>query len=739
MIPDEQRIAEISRAAEALIAGPPDFLRAFPGEETGARQQRRSIVLASLRDQESMGRVGVSVDDLAADLDAVLRYRQQSAPDDTRGEIVEILRQLEAWQAVDGGLAPDRAERDGLRRRVERDYALARSLRVFLPHWDDVQRTLRRRYISLSANYFAQAVAALDTLLEELGYEDTDPLRCHTAWQSLRQALHGINTESRDFARELRSLRVDGAHPELLADIADRLGILHEKFFRVAAEGAAQVRARLELLRDDIHAGENVIRLQETLRSREEEWSVGLGETPDELRERLDAVAMDVVRELTLFERFMAESGPGSWREAARVITMALVELTERIHAAISLRLQQTQAIAALLRRARDLAEGGDDATQRARQYLWNASGAMHAALWVQAVPSSDDQVRLDRWLEQHGGSPLPLVDEDIWQKSLRPRHRPAPPPPPSALVTADDWDPGEDPRIREYEEARAKLIERLIAAGSAAALEHIDSIDELRLLASFLWLPRESAPLRRLGLRIQAPGAGMSRRATLAGPGFVVEMDNYRFTATNAARQQAIEAQQAEAAAAMARLSAVASGADEPPPARPLPNVAASSPGVGAPTIGAYPVNPANPAYSAAFAASNPGIGQGVVASTASVAPAPAATTPLIMSAAPTTPLAPGAAYPGAPAGMGSGMQESGVTRPLPAINVVPAANPTHPLPTEGAPTRPLYSSSVQPPTPPDVADDEPANKPARRFWPLPSILGRRNNGAPPAPRNRE
>src|SRR5262244_1997654 len=93
---------------------------------------------------------------------------------------------------------------------------LSRTLRVFLPHWDEVQRTLRRRYVSLSANYFAQAIAALDTLLDELHYEDTDPLRCHTAWQSLRQALHGINTESRDFARELRALRVDGNHPEML-------------------------------------------------------------------------------------------------------------------------------------------------------------------------------------------------------------------------------------------------------------------------------------------------------------------------------------------------------------------------------------------------------------------------------------------------------------------------------------------------------------------------------------------
>ena len=152
MATDAQRIETISRAAEALIAGPPEFLRALVGEEGGARQMRRSILVASLREQESQGRVGVSVDELAADLDAVLRYRGQPNGDDPRAEIVEVLRQLEGWQAVDGGLAPDRAERDGLRRRVERDYALARSLRVFLPHWDEIQRALRRRYISLSAN-----------------------------------------------------------------------------------------------------------------------------------------------------------------------------------------------------------------------------------------------------------------------------------------------------------------------------------------------------------------------------------------------------------------------------------------------------------------------------------------------------------------------------------------------------------------------------------------------------------
>ncbi|MGZ3602792.1 MAG: hypothetical protein ACXVDF_22995 [Ktedonobacterales bacterium] len=133
---DVQRIADLSRAAETLIAGPPEYLRDFIGEEGGARQQRRAIIIASLRDQEFEGRVGVSVDELAADLEAVLRFRKAASPDDVRAEVVEVLRQLEGWQAVDGGLAPDRAERDGLRRRVERDYALARTLRVFLPHWD---------------------------------------------------------------------------------------------------------------------------------------------------------------------------------------------------------------------------------------------------------------------------------------------------------------------------------------------------------------------------------------------------------------------------------------------------------------------------------------------------------------------------------------------------------------------------------------------------------------------------
>ncbi len=51
----DPRIEDISRAAEALIAGPPEFLRAFVGEEGGARQMRRSILMASLRDQEFAG------------------------------------------------------------------------------------------------------------------------------------------------------------------------------------------------------------------------------------------------------------------------------------------------------------------------------------------------------------------------------------------------------------------------------------------------------------------------------------------------------------------------------------------------------------------------------------------------------------------------------------------------------------------------------------------------------------
>ena len=705
VIGDDQRIMELSRAAEAIIAGPPEFLRAFVGDEGGLRQQRRAIIVASLRDQENEGRVGVAVDELAADLEAVLRLRQQPLPDDPRGEVVEVLRQLEGWQAVDGGLAPERAERDGMRRRVERDYALARSLRVFLPHWDDVQRALRRRYISLSANYFAQAIAALDTLLDELHYEDTDPLRCHTAWHSLRQALHGIITESRDFARELRSLRVDGDHPEVLADIADRLGILHEKFFRVAAEGAAQVRERLVRLRDERHDGANVRNLQAALRTREEEWSVGLGETAEERRERLDAIGREVLHELGIFERLMAESGPGSWREGAKAISLALVDLTERIHSAISLRLQQTQAIAALLRRAHDLAEGASDAPQRARQYLWNASGAMHAAIWVQQRPSSDDGVRLDRWLHQKGGSPLPLVDEDIWRKSILPRHRPAPPPPPSALVTGDDWDPGEDARVREYEAARAALVERLIAAGSAAALGSLQSFDELRLLASLLWLPRDSAPLRRLGLAIASPAAGATPRAVLLGPDFEVELDNYRFLAPSAARRIPAEDRTAAAASPARRLAPseplrAPSGRPSDMPARP----ARPHPQPQPVPIAALGTSSAPPATHASG---------GPMRSTPPVPLRPSLTSGLAQ------PDVSGATTPLAPPDVATPTRELDdsevyATRVLPALTPNgPGSRPTHPL--EPPATLPDTSGSREKP---------------RRIWPFGGGWGR-NKGA--------
>ncbi|HEX6800381.1 MAG TPA: hypothetical protein VF116_21900 [Ktedonobacterales bacterium] len=763
MTPDEQGIGQeiddLSRAAETLIAGPPEFLRAFTGDDAGARRQRRAIVIASLREQEAQGRVGVSVDELAADLEAVLRRRGVAAPEralDLRAEVVEILRQLEGWNAVDGGLAPERAERDGLRRRVERDYALARSLRVFLPRWDEVQRLLRRRYISLSANYFAQAIAALDTLLEELHYEDTDPLRCHTAWQSLHQALHGINTETRDFARELRSLRVDGNHPEVLADIADRLGILHEKFFRVAAEGAAKVRDRLELLRDERHDGENVRRLQDALRAREEEWSVGIGETEADRLERLDEVARDVIKELNLFDRFMADSGPGSWREGAKIISLALVDLTERIHAAISLRLQQTQAIAALHRRARDLAEGigpgaegvprgagrsqnaptatterlssgpsrdANERLQRARQYLWNASGSVHAAVWVHPVPASDDQVRLERWLLAKGGSPLPLVEDEIWQRSIRPRMRPAPPPPPPPLELADDWDPGSDPRIRELEEARARLVERLIAAGSAAGLEYLHTFEELRLLASFLWLPRNSAPLRRLGLRIQPPGAGMAARAMLRGPGFEVELDNYRFTSTTDTARPAARKSESARDAVGARLGTpvaidpITREIPVPPPA--------------APTTPRRP-NPLSPFPRKEGARQMPPIAARASASQ----PSSRASTPLSQ---PRTRPQPADAYEE----LGDPDANPLTTRPMPAVHVdsqplgprptvpvpaisLPLADPAQPAATNGEQHRTSGMASAWAEPQPRETERSPSTS-GRRFWPF----GRKGNQA--------
>ncbi len=532
----DERIIDLSRTARALLAGPPDFLRTLVGDESESRLQRRSIVVAALREHEARGLVGISLDELAADVEAVLRLRDDPVPDDVRGEVLDLLRQLENWDVVDSAIAPERARMDGgLRRRVERDYSLARPMRVFLPHWDDIQRMLRRRYVSLSANYFAQAAAALDMLLNELRETRPDSLHCYTAWQTARQALHGVNRETRDFARELRSIQVDPNHPEALADIADRLGILYEKFYRVAHEGAALVRDRLVRLRDTPREGQNVRRLQTAMRTREEEWSVGLGESDDERLERLDAIAAEVLRDVTLFERLVAETGPGSWREGVRAISLALVELTERIHAAIALRLQQTQAIEALTRHARMLGNGGEVEVQSTRAWLWNASGAMHAGMWVQGAPASDEAIMLSRWLQDKGGSPLPLVDDETWLRSIQPRKRAAPPPPPPPLVTGDDWDAGDDPTVREREAIRSALVARLIETGSAANLKTLHSFDELRILVQLLWLPRDSAPLRRLGLRILSPAARSATRATLRGPNFELDMENYRFVASNA------------------------------------------------------------------------------------------------------------------------------------------------------------------------------------------------------------
>jgi hypothetical protein len=531
----DERIVELSRAARALLAGPPDFLRTLVADESESRLQRRVIMVAALREHEARGRVGVSLEELADDVAAVLRLREEAIPEDLRGECLDVLRQLETWNVIDSAIAPERARMEsGLRRRVERDYSLARPMRVFLPHWDDIQRMLRRRYVSLSANYFAQAAAALDQLLAELRESQPDPLHCYTSWQTARQALHGVNRETRDFARELRSIQVDPNHPEALADIADRLGILYEKFYRVAHEGAALVRERLVRLRDAPHEGHNVRRLQTALRIREEEWSVGLGESDAEELERLEAIATEVVRDLALFERLVADIGPGSWREGVRAIALALVELTERIHAAIALRLQQTQAIEALTRHARLLADGGEPEVRSTRKWLWDASGAFHAGMWVQGNPSTDERIVLERWLENKGGSPLPLVDDDTWLRSIQPRKKAAPPPPPPPLVTSEDWDAGDDPSVREGENVRAALVARLIAAGSVVGLQELRSFRELRILVQLLWLPRDSAPLRRLGLRILPPSARGTPRGVLKGPSFELDLENYRFLATN-------------------------------------------------------------------------------------------------------------------------------------------------------------------------------------------------------------
>ncbi|HET8906371.1 MAG TPA: hypothetical protein VFN11_05335, partial [Ktedonobacterales bacterium] len=231
---------------------------------------------------------------------------------------------------------------------------------------------------------------------------------------------------------------------------------------------------------------------------------------------------------------------------------------------------------------------------------------------------------------------------------------------------------------IRELEDARARLIERLIATGSAVGLAHLESLDELRLLASFLWLPRDSAPLRRLGLRIQAPGAGMARRALLTGPGFEVELDNYRFTATTAARQEAAQAGRVAREAA-AHLSAIASGSEE----MPLRRVAAGGSGS---------------AYS--------------VWSAAETVTAHAPTTPPVLGEAPATvPLE----------DLTNGDEDaSQITRPLPAISLGSAG--THPL--TAPETSPLEDQQSQP----SQTDQN------GRRWPF-GILGRRNvGGAPPS-----
>ena len=529
----DERIIELSRAARNLLAGPTEFLRTFIGDEAEGRRQRRAIIVATLREYEALGNVGISLDELSADVEAVLRLRDDPLPEDLRTECADILRQMEAWDVVDSAIAPERARMDGgLRRRVERDYSLARPMRVFLPHWDDVQRSLRRRYVSLSADYFAQAAAALDIVLQELRESQPDTLRCYTFWQTARQSLHSINRESRDFARELRSLHVDPKHPEALAEVADRLGILYDKFYRVAHEGAALVRQRIIQLKDDPHEGRNLQHLKLTLRLREEEWSVGLGERDEERQERMETIGADVTRDMHIFERLVQDVGPGSWREGVRAISLALVELTERIHAAIALRLQQTQAIEALTRHARMLADGGEPEVTSTRRWLWNASGAFHAAMWVQPYPSTDEQIVLERWLENKGGSPLPMVDDETWFRSFQPRKRSAPPPPPPALITAEDWDAGDDPKVRMMESARLALVERLIAAGSAANLQTLADFADLRILVQLLWLPRDSSPLRRLGIKINPPAAKGVARATIHGPGFDLDIDNYRFAA---------------------------------------------------------------------------------------------------------------------------------------------------------------------------------------------------------------
>src|SRR5262249_38141000 len=138
--------------------------------------------------------------------------------------------------------------------------------------------------------------------------------------------------------------------------------------------------------------------------------------------------------------------------------------------------------------------------------------------------------------------------------------------------------------------------VERLIAAGSAVALGTLKSLDELRLLASFLGLPRDSAPLRRLGLRIQAPGAGMAARALLRGPDFEVELDNYRFSSISAAKQRATTTRATPMPAEPPRVAA-AFALQQPIPLPPVPQPAIAATSVApSPVRSPIPVPPPVP-----------------------------------------------------------------------------------------------------------------------------------------------
>src|SRR5579871_2371388 len=46
----DERIVDLSRTARALLAGPPEFLRALVSDESEARRQRRAIIIVALRE-----------------------------------------------------------------------------------------------------------------------------------------------------------------------------------------------------------------------------------------------------------------------------------------------------------------------------------------------------------------------------------------------------------------------------------------------------------------------------------------------------------------------------------------------------------------------------------------------------------------------------------------------------------------------------------------------------------------